>query len=115
MTKINGGPLETLTNLRDNLRNNDTLGIDHSLAELDDAVDVGLVQRVAVGARTKHLEAVRSQLDDQNTKLQEILSNIQDADITKLVVEIAQNDLVYQASLSTSTKLLQASLLNYID
>lgn len=115
MTKITGGPLEVLTNLRDNLRNNDTTSINQSLSELDDAVDVGLVQRVAVGARTKHLEAVQSQLNDQNTKLQEVLSNIQDADITKLAVEVAQNDLVYQASLSTSTKLLQASLLNYLD
>lgn len=115
MTKVTGGPLEVLTNLRDNLRNDDTTAINDSLGDLDEAIDVELVQRVAVGARTKHLEAVGSQLDDQNAKLQEVLSNVQDADITKLVVEVAQNDLVYQASLLTSTKLLQTSLLNYLD
>lgn len=115
MTKVTGGPLDVLTNLRDNLRNNDTEAINQSLGELDNAIDAELVQRVAVGARTKHLEAVQSQLDDQNAKLQEVLSNIQDADIIKLAVEVAQNDLVYQASLSTSSKLLQTSLLNYLD
>jgi flagellar hook-associated protein 3 FlgL len=115
MTKVIGGPLEVLAKLRDNLRNDDSEDIDQSLADLDGAIDVGLVQRVAVGARTRHLEAVKSQLDDQNAKLEEVLSNIQDADFTRLVIEVAQNDLVYQASLSVSTRLLQTSLINYLD
>ncbi|MGI6491197.1 MAG: flagellar hook-associated protein FlgL [Pelotomaculum sp.] len=114
MTKVTGGPLEALALVRDNLRKDDTEAIDQSLADLDDAIDVALVQRVAVGARTRHLEAVKDQLDDQNTKLEEILSNIQDADFAKLVVEVNQNDLVYQASLLTSSKILQVSLLNYL-
>jgi flagellar hook-associated protein 3 FlgL len=114
MTRVTGGPLEALARVRDSLRNNDTEAIDQSLADLDDAIDVALVQRVAVGARTRHLEAVKDQLDDQNTKLEEILSNIQDADFAKLVVEVNQNDLVYQASLLTSSKILQVSLLNYL-
>jgi len=115
MTKVTGGPLEVLKNLKERLQNDDMTGINESLGELDEAIDVELVQRVAVGARTKHLQAVQSQLDDQNAKLQEVLTNIQDADFTKLTVEAAENDLVYQASLLVSTKLLQTSLLNYLD
>lgn len=115
MIRVTGGPLEVLKELRDNLRNNNTVAIDQSLADLDDAIDTGLVQRVAVGARTNHLKAVQGQLEDQNAKMQEVLSNIQDADITKLAVEIAQSNLVYQASLMTSSKLLQTSLLNYFN
>ena len=115
MTRVTGGPMEVLAHVRDHLRNDDTEAINKSLEDLDNAIDVGLVQRVAVGARTRHLEAVKSQLDDQNAKLQQVLSNIQDADFPKLVIEMSQNDLVYQASLSVSSRLLQISLLQYLD
>jgi len=115
MTRVTGGPMEVLAQVRDHLRNDDTEAINKSLEDLDNAIDVGLVQRVAVGARTRHLEAVKSQLDDQNAKLQQVLSNIQDADFPKLVIEMSQNDLVYQASLSVSSRLLQISLLQYLD
>lgn len=114
ITRVIGGPVEVLSNLKGNLENDDTAGIEQSLTEIDTTVNEQLVYRVAVGARTQHLEAVQTQLEDQNTRLQEMLSSIRDADITKLAVDVAESDLVYQSSLSATTKLLQTSLLDYL-
>lgn len=114
MLKVSGGPLEVLQTLRDNLQSGDTAAIDQSIDNIETAFDNEQVIRVRVGARTKHLEAVKDQLADQDTNLQNVLSTVQDADVTKLTIQAAQNNLVYQASLSTATKLLQTSLLNYL-
>lgn len=114
MTKVTGGPLEVLQKLRDNLLSGDPAKINQSLADLDTAFNYGQVLRVGVGARTKHLEAVQNQLADQDLNLQGLLSVVQDVDIAKLTVQVAQNNLVYQASLMTSAQLLQTNLLNYL-
>jgi len=115
MTRVSGGPFEVLLELKQNLENNDADGINQSLQELDDALQEVLNHRVGVGARTRHLEAVKSQLEDQEIKLKTVLVNVQGADIARLTVEAAQNDLVYQASLIFASKFLQTSLLNYLE
>lgn len=113
-TEVSGGPLEVLKNLRDQLRAGDTAGINAALGRLDTAHDEILTHRVAVGARTRHLEAVKEQLEDQEVKLKAVLIDIQGADIAKLTVEAAQNQLVHQASLMTAANLLNVSLLQYL-
>ncbi|SHF34977.1 flagellar hook-associated protein FlgL [Desulforamulus putei] len=113
-TEVSGGPLDVLKNLRDQLRAGDTAGINAALGQLDTAHDEILTHRVAVGARTRHLEAVQEQLADQETKLKERLVDIQGADIAKLTIEAAENQLVHQASLMTAANLLNVSLLQYL-
>ncbi|CCO09143.1 flagellar hook-associated protein FlgL [Desulforamulus hydrothermalis] len=113
-TEVTGGPLEVLKNLRDALQTNDTAGINTALGRLDAAHDEVLAHRVAVGARTRHLEAVQEQLEDQETKLKERLVQVQGADIAKLTIEAAENQLVHQASLMTAANLLNVSLLQYL-
>ncbi|ABO50945.1 flagellar hook-associated protein 3 [Desulforamulus reducens MI-1] len=114
MTKVVGGPFEVLSKLVTNLRNNDSQAVTDSLKDLENAHDDMLKQRVGVGARTRHLEAVQDQLDDQEIKLKSILVDVQGADITKLTIEVAQNQLVHQASLMTASNLLNTSLLQYL-
>ncbi|GAB6158052.1 flagellar hook-associated protein FlgL [Desulfotomaculum varum] len=113
-TEVTGGPLEVLKNLRDALQTNDAPGINTALDQLDAAHDDVLTHRVAVGARTRHLEAVQEQLEDQETKLKERLVQVQGADIAKLTIEAAENQLVHQASLMTAANLLNVSLLQYL-
>lgn len=114
MIKVTGGPLEVLKNLRDNLKNGDAASIQQSLEDIDSAHDDVLKHRVGVGARTRHLEAVKDQLDDQEVKLKGVLVDIQGADIAELTIEVAQNQLVYQASLMTAAKLLDTNLMQYL-
>lgn len=114
MTKVVGGPFEILRNLAANLRSGDSDAIQDSLGQLDVAHDEVLKHRVGVGARTRHLESVQDQLADQEVKLKSTLTYVQGADITALTIEVAQNQLVYQASLMTASNLLKTTLLNYL-
>lgn len=114
MQKVVGGPFEVLRTLSANLRSGDTAGIQKSLADLETAHDEVLKHRVGVGARTRHLEAVQDQLEDQEIKLKSIIVDVQGADIAKLTIEVAQNQLVHQASLMTASNLLNTSLLQYL-
>lgn len=114
MTKVVGGPFEVLKDLVSNLRKQDSQAIDASLKDLEIAHDDMLKHRVGIGARTRHLEAVQDQLDDQEIKLKSILVELQGTDIAKLTIEVAQNQLIHQASLMTASNLLNTSLLNYL-
>ncbi|AEF94672.1 flagellar hook-associated protein 3 [Desulfotomaculum nigrificans CO-1-SRB] len=111
-TKVIGGPFAALINLKKNLEPGGD--INQSLTELDNAHDAILTKRVGVGARTRHLEAVKEQLEDQEVRLKSVLVDIQGADIAKLTIEVAQNQLVHQASLMTASNLLNTSLLQYL-
>ncbi|GAB6180147.1 hypothetical protein JCM14036_14660 [Desulfotomaculum defluvii] len=114
MVKVVGGPFEVLRNLSKNLKEGNAQGIQDSLDQLEVAHDEILKHRVGVGARTRHLEAVQDQLADQEVKLKGILVDIQGADIAKLTIEVAQNQLIHQASLMTASNLLNTTLLNYL-
>lgn len=114
MTRVTGGPLEVLKKLRDRLLSSDTAGINMSLGELDNTFNGVLVHRVAVGARTRHLEAVKGQLQEQEIKLKSILVDVQGADIAKLTIELAQNNMVHQASLMAASDFLKTGLLNFL-
>ncbi|MEW6698045.1 MAG: flagellar hook-associated protein FlgL [Bacillota bacterium] len=114
MTKITGGPFDVLYELKNYLNNGDSAGVNVCLGKLDSAHQDILTHRVGVGARTRHLEAVKDQLADQEVKLRGVLVDIQGADIAKLTVEVAQNQLVHQASLMTASKLLSTSLLQFL-
>lgn len=49
---------------------------------------------------------------DLNQK--ERLSNIEDADIAELMTDLNKQEIVYQAVLTSSSKIMQMSLLDYI-
>lgn len=114
MTRVTGGPLEILKNLRDQLLSNDTAGIEQSIGTLENTFNGILVHRVAVGARTRHLETVKSDLEDQEIKMKSILAGVQGADIAKLSIELTQNNMVYQASLLAASDFLKTGLINFL-
>ncbi|MHB1041852.1 MAG: flagellar hook-associated protein FlgL [Eubacteriales bacterium] len=114
MTRVTGGPLEVLKNLRDRLLSSDTAGIDMSLGELDNTFNGVLVHRVAVGARTRHLETVKSDLEEQEIKMKSILVDVQGADIAKLSIELVQNNMVHEASLMAASEFLKTGLINFL-
>jgi len=108
------GMFDALFALRDRLYNDDTDGLETSIADIQDKTDRLLQKRVVIGARTKHFEALQSQLEDQGVNLNEVLKNIAGADIAKLSVDISQYELSYNASLSVCSTVMQTSLLNFL-
>ncbi|MBU3126684.1 flagellar hook-associated protein FlgL [Clostridium tagluense] len=85
--------------------------------------DLGGIQKVTTnilklrseaGAKQNRMESAETRNEDQNFNMTEILSATEDIDITEKTMEYATMQTVYMASLQTSAKVLQPSLLDYL-
>jgi flagellar hook-associated protein 3 FlgL len=111
---VDKGIFDALFALRDSLRDNDTGGLQTSIGELQDKTDQLLQHRVQIGARTRHFEALKYQLLDHEVNLTGRLDKIEGADIARLSINVSQQQLSYQASLSIGSRMMQTSLLNFL-
>lgn len=112
--KVVGGVFQVLLALRDSLKEANASGVNDSIGALNTQLDRLLRYRVQIGARTNHFESVRDQLQDQEVRLTQVLSNLEDADIARVSVDLAREQLTYQAALAAGAKILQISLLDYL-
>lgn len=88
--------------------------IESSIKEIKTATDELLQRRVGIGARTRHFEALKDQIMDFETKLKEIESKLEDADIYKLSISMSQDQLTFQASLASGANIMKVTLLDFL-
>lgn len=88
------------------------LGTD--LQDIKSAMENVLKIRSQVGARQNRLDSAKDKNIDQTLNIKEILSATEDIDITEKTMEFAIAQNVYVASLQTSAKVLQPSLMDYL-
>ena len=60
------------------------------------------------------MESAQEKNETENYNMTEVLSKTEDIDITEKVMEYSVMQTVYMASLQTSAKVIQPSLLDYI-
>jgi flagellar hook-associated protein 3 FlgL len=70
--------------------------------------------RSEVGSKQNRMESAESRNIDENFNMTEILTRTEDIDITEKTMEYATMQTIYMASLQTSAKVLQPSLLDYL-
>jgi len=97
------------------LRNDDQEGTGLLLQNLDDSIQNLLSSRAVVGARGVSLENTHSRLLDLETSFMKLLSEVEDADITQLVMDLAAQENNYQASLMASARIIQTTLLDFLE
>ncbi|SHJ53623.1 flagellar hook-associated protein FlgL [Desulfofundulus thermosubterraneus] len=112
--ELTGGIFQVLLALRNSLKAADVSGVNDSIGALNTQLDHILRYRVQVGARTSHFESVRSQLQDQELRLTQVLSNLEDADVARVAVDLSRQQLSYQAALAAGVRILETSLLDYL-
>jgi len=113
-SEVSGGVFETLFELRDNLKNGNAAGLQQSIEDLNNQIDHLLRYRVQVGARTNHFESVRDQLQDQEVRLNQVISILEDVDVARTSVDLAQQHLAYQSSLAAGAQILNVTLLDFL-
>jgi flagellar hook-associated protein 3 FlgL len=84
------------------------------LTDVTDAITNVLRLRSEVGAKSNRMDSAKSKNEDESSNMTEILSNTEDIDITKKTMEYATMQTVYTASLQTSAKVLQPTLMDYL-
>lgn len=70
--------------------------------------------RAEVGAKQNRMEDSRLKNEDENINMTEILSKTEDIDITQKTMEYSNMQTVYMASLQTSARVIQPTLMDYL-
>lgn len=96
------------------IESNNESGVSQSLEELRGASEHVLTQAARVGGRENRLEVSANVLTSLKLNKESRLSTVEDADVADLLTKVAQQQLVYEAVLKTSSQIMQMSLMNYI-
>lgn len=111
-----GTTLETiLSNITNDLSSGNTANLTgRDLSDIKDAIQNASDVRSRVGALENRMTSAQNQNESQNTSLTNVLSGLDDVDYAKITMQYAQAQTTYMASLQTSAKILQHTLLDYL-
>lgn len=109
-----GGIFSHVAKLRDALRNNDQTGITAAAEGLKEDYDRTVRVRGQTGARIQEIESRSQRLDDQSLATKTLLSQLEDTDFTDAVSRFQTLQTALQASLQTSARILDLSLLDFL-
>ncbi len=106
---------EVMKNLKTAMENNDQQGIQNQIDKLKAASDQVQLNTTISGARQNRIEVARSYQEDYKLRAADMLSKIEDADVTKLVTDLSMTQLALQASYKVTTMMTQeTSILNFL-
>jgi len=105
---------EVLKTLELGLRANDKASIQASLDEIDAALAQVILARSKVGSRVMSLNATTESLQKGQIDSKSLASSLEDADTFELVSNLNKSESTLKASLATSGKLIQPSLLDFL-
>ena len=101
-----------LNELENALRNGDDL--DGFLDRLDVQQDRMLAARSELGARTNRLEFMEERIDNQEIMAKRIMSDNEDVDFEKVVMEFKAQEAVHRAALAVGSRIIQPSLMDFL-
>jgi flagellar hook-associated protein 3 FlgL len=96
------------------MQTNDKKMIQSCLEPLDTALAQFVHARAKLGARSTNLQATMESIQKQNVDIKVLESNVEDADTFELFTDIKKAQTALDATLSTSGKLIQPSLLDFL-
>jgi flagellar hook-associated protein 3 FlgL len=110
--------LNTLRDVADHLRGGTTADVDAlrttDLQRLDASMDVLNGVRADIGARTNRLATADSRLTALEENSTKLLSETEDADAAKTIVEYSTQQAAYNAALRAGANIVQSSLLDFL-
>lgn len=105
---------KVLKNLETSMRTNDKEGIQDSLNDLDTALAQVVMARSQLGSRAGTLTSSIESLEKSKYDSKVLASSLEDVDAFELVNNLNKSENTLKASLATSSKLLQPSLLDFL-
>ena len=110
-----GKLLDTLRSAVDALRADDAATLrDTELGNLDRNLDTLLEVRARNGARTNRLDSALSRLSEVEESTVKQLSQTEDIDIAKSIIDFNSQQAAYQSALRAGASLVQTSLLDFL-
>lgn len=96
------------------LQTADGVAINSFLTKVDGHLNQVLAVRADIGARVNRMELVANRISDNTTSYTKMLSDVQDADMAGVIMFLKNAENVYKAALSTGSKVIQPSLIDFL-
>lgn len=93
---------------------NDKASLQKELENMNSRMGKVNAARSEIGSKSNRVELIINRLDDLELNLTSMQSKVEDADYAETIMKLKQDESVYQASLATSAKIMQMSLLDYL-
>lgn len=103
-----------LKGLENSLKTNDKAGVQSTLEELDQAINQVVLSRAELGSRVMALNHNVDSIQKAIVDNKVLASSLEDADVFQVVSDINRTDSTLKATLETSGKLIQQSLMDFI-
>jgi flagellar hook-associated protein 3 FlgL len=105
---------KTLLDLKKHLGQNDAVGVGDTMTKLDDQLDKIRAAISDTGAKVLRLETKTRIIQDLDLVYRSRMSTIEDCDIAEAIINLKSRELAYEASLASSSRVMQLSLVNYL-
>jgi flagellar hook-associated protein 3 FlgL len=103
-----------LQNISDNIRSGDGEALAGSLKDLDTASDLMKNTLSGVGARYNRIEQMKQSALDRSLSVSAQLSDVEDVDLPKTIMDMQLQQTAYQAALASAAKVIQPSLIDFL-
>ncbi len=120
LTGHDPNPLETesvytaLIRLQVAMEQDDIREIERATNLLDKTTKLIDSARADIGVRQNSLDTVQYRLEDESVQLEQVLTNSLEIDLSQAILEYTSAMLSYEATLQTTSRMFQMSLLNYL-
>jgi flagellar hook-associated protein 3 FlgL len=109
------GLLSTLRTIVNHLSSGNTNALSTTdLTAIDAANDSLLNARAQVGAMSDRLTTATNRLTQNEQSTTQLLSNVQDADMTQVMISFSTQQAAYQAALHAGAQIIQPSLMDFL-
>ncbi len=109
-----GGIFEELISFRDALRANDQEAVGASATSLGGALDDVLTFRGEIGSRVRRVEFAEQRLEDEHIRLQVLLGELEEADLTHEIMELQMREVAFRSALASAGNALNLTLLDFL-
>lgn len=106
------GTIDEMVNLLEGSFDNEKM--DNLHGKMDDHFNRVLNQLASIGGKQKRLDMVYSRSEERELGIEDLISKTEDIDIEEAVMQYKMAEQAYNATLSSSTKIIQPSLLDYL-
>jgi len=114
-SRESSGIFKTIQKLIAHLRAGDQERISgEDIANLDAAIDDTLRIRSQVGARTSRLENALNRLGDLALNFKKLLSTNEDIDLAEVIMQLKEQQSVYETALAAAAQVIQPTLLDFL-
>jgi len=105
---------KTLIDLKTSLKNNDVTGIQEAMGNLDQHMSKIQDEISDIGGKSNRMTVKENIIADLKLNYTSRKSDLEDADVSQAIIDLNSKQLVYNAALTSASKVMQKTLVDYL-